>query len=212
MKYSQITTALLLASSSLAAPLNTTCAIEARADTAASIISKIAPTAAACTASDTDCRTPEEAAPYLINALSKYGVINVAEIAGVLALMAYESDDFKYKTNSKGTPGQGTANMQMFAYNLQYAQSIPELADKVSALGTITTDDQKNQLLALVTDDNYNFGSGPWFYTTQCDSSVQTELQQGTDAGFAAYMSCVGVDVTDARTAYWTAAKLAFGL
>jgi hypothetical protein len=144
--------------------------------------------------------------------MQKYGITSTAEIAGVLSLMAFESVDFKYKHNvSPGRPGQGTANMQMFDYNLEYAQSIPELADQVAALGTISSDAQKNQLLALVTDDNYNFASGPWFYTTKC-ASARTQLETGSDAGFAAYMSCVGVSVTDDRNAYWTRAKQAFGI
>ncbi|KAK6064101.1 hypothetical protein SCUP515_11954 [Seiridium cupressi] len=212
MKYSQIAASLLLVCSAVAAPLDGTPNVEARDGSAASIVSAIVSSTASCAATDTECRTPAQAAPYLIAAMSKYGITNTGEIAGVLALMAFESVDFKYKHNiSPGRPGQGTANMQMFDYNLEYAQSITELSAKVSALGTITTDDQKNQLLALVTDDNYNFGSGPWFYTTKC-ASARSALQQGTDAGFAAYMSCVGVTVTDDRSAYWTRAKQAFGL
>ncbi|ORY57548.1 uncharacterized protein BCR38DRAFT_354673 [Pseudomassariella vexata] len=180
-------------------------------ETAAAIVQKIAPDSVTC--SDTkECRTASQAAPFLINAMQKYGVTSPGEIAGVLALMAFESDSFKYKHNiSPGRPGQGTANMQMIDYNIKYASSIPELVDEVSALGDISTDDQKNKLLALVTPDKYNFGSGPWFLTTQC-ASIRTQLQAGTDAGFAAYMGCVGVTVTEDRNAFWSRAKAAFGL
>lgn len=212
MGFTQIAAIMLLASNTIAAPLATSHKFTARDDSAAAIVAKIAPGASSCAGSDNECHTAETAAPYLITAMSKYGVTSPGEIAGVLALMAYESVDFKYKHNvSPGRPGQGTANMQMYNYNLEYAQSITELSDKVTALGTISSDDQKNQLLALVTVDDYNFGSGPWFYTTKC-ASARSDLEQGTDAGFAAYMSCVGVTVTDDRNAYWTRAKEAFGL
>lgn len=212
MKYSHIVSSLVLAGSAIAAPLVINHKVEARDNSAAALVASIAPDAAACAASDQECRTAAQAAPYLITAMSKYGVTSVGEIAGILALMAYESVNFQYKHNvSPGRPGQGTANMQMFEYNLEYAQSIPELSDAVSALGTITTDDQKNQLLALVTVDDYNFASGPWFYTTKC-ASARAELAEGTDTGFAAYMSCVGVTADAERTAYWTRAKAAFGL
>ena len=95
--------------------------------------------------------------------------------------------------------------MQMISYNQKYASSIPELAGKVAG----ASDDD---VLALVTPDKYNFGSGPWFLTTQCTDDQRKQLQAGTDAGFSAYMSCIGVEATDERLAYWKRAKTAFGL
>jgi hypothetical protein len=199
----------LLAGSALAAPAVKPTPV-ARDLTAASIVAAIAPAATSC-ATTTECRTAEQAAPYLIDAMSQYGVTSRGEILGVISLMAYESVNFEYKHNvSPGRPGQGTANMQMFDYNFKYANSISDLQSEVSALGTITTDDQKNQLLALVTDDKYNFGSGPWFLTTQCTQDVRDQLATGTDAGFSAYMGCVGVTATSDRLAYWTRAKAAW--
>lgn len=206
-----LATTLLLAGSSTAAPLR-----KRGGDTsAAQIILQIAPGSASCT--DTkECRTAEQAAPFLIDAMVKYGVTTPSEIAAVLALMAFESVDLKYKRNvSPGRPGQGTANMQMWNFNLEYAKSIPELQSKVAALGTVTEGDtdKLNQLLDLVIDDQYNFGSAPWFLTTKCSSDVRTKLQSSAyDAGYAAYMACVGVQVDESRTAYWTRAKQAFGL
>jgi hypothetical protein len=208
MKFLQLATSLSLAGSALAAPVSS---VVARDATAASIVALIAPASTSC-ADATECRTADQAAPFLIQAMQDYQVWHAAEIAAVLALMAFESVNFQYKHNvSPGRPGQGTANMQMINYNTLYAQSIPALATQVAAIGTISTDAQMNQLLALVTDDKYNFGSGPWFLTTQC-SSIRDQLQTGTDAGFAAYMGCVGVTVTDDRNAYWQRAKQAFGL
>lgn len=212
MKYIQLAAVSLLAGSALAAPVVEASPVAARDLTAESIVAAISPVAASNTCSETDeCRTAAQAAPYLIDAMSKYGIITRGEILGVLSLMAFESVDFKYKHNiSPGRPGQGTANMQMFDFNLEYAQSISELATDVSNLGTITTDDQKNQLLALVTPDDYNFGSGPWFLSTKCTDDVRSQLSEGTDAGFSAYMGCVGVELTADRTAYWTRAKAAW--
>ncbi|RWA12495.1 hypothetical protein EKO27_g2603 [Xylaria grammica] len=132
----------------------------------------------------------------------------------VLSLTAYESADYKYKHNVYSRPpGQGTSNLQMLNFNIEYANSIPELKDKVAALGTIGDDPKKaNDLLALVTPDQYNFGSGPWFLTTHCTKEVVDGLASGTDASWEAYMQCVGVTNTDDRKAYWTRAKTAFGL
>lgn len=95
--------------------------------------------------------------------------------------------------------------MQMVNYNQEYASSIPELQPKVAGASD-------NDVLALVTPDEYNFGSGPWFLATQCSDSVRQALQAGTDDGFRAYMACVGVTAGDDRLAYWTRAKAAFGL
>ena len=68
-------------------------------------------------------------------------------------------------------------------------------------------------VLALVTPDEHNFGSISWFLSTQCSTSVQQAVAAGTDAGWAAYMGCLGVSAADpARLAYWSAAKKAFQL
>ncbi len=86
----------------------------------------------------------------------------------------------------------------------KYVQSIPELESKISSDPVAT--------LALVTPDTYNFGSGPWWLMTQCTSDVQKQLATGTDAGFTAYLGCIGVSATADRMAYWNRAKKAWGL
>lgn len=69
-----------------------------------------------------------------------------------------------------------------------------------------------SQILAMVTLDDYNFGSAGWFLVKHCDHSVRDVLKTGTDAGWNAYMSCVGVNGSDqGRMAYWIRAKQAFG-
>ncbi|KAI2616483.1 hypothetical protein GGR54DRAFT_227012 [Hypoxylon sp. NC1633] len=213
MKFQVATAAgLLLAGQALAAPVTTP--LRARdGKTAAEIVAEIAPNSKNC-APNTECYSADQAGPLLVDAMSKYKLVYAGQIAAVLALTAFESVDYQYKHNvSPGRPGQGTSNMQMFNFNLQYAQSIPELADKVAGVDANSADDaKKNEVLALVNADQYNFGSGPWFLTTQCGAGIVDGLKTGSDAGFQAYMGCVGVTVDSERQAYWTRAKQAFGL
>lgn len=181
------------------------------------IIKEIAPNSESCQAGG-ECRTAEQAAPYIEKSLQKYQITHPNVQAAVISLMAFESVDFAYKHNvSPGRPGQGTANMQMATYNLMYGNCIDEVKAKITAAGFTSvdamTDDQLNEMLSWVTVDEYNFGSGPWYLTTQCPSSIREALIADIDTGFATYMSdCVGVEVTEERTAYLTAAKEAFGL
>ncbi|KAI8629133.1 hypothetical protein F5Y19DRAFT_91328 [Xylariaceae sp. FL1651] len=209
MKFSTAASAgLALVGAAMAAPLTTR-----EAKSAAQIIGEIAPSSLSCASTTGECRTNEQAAPFLVAAMAQYKLQSSGQIAAVLALTAFESVGYQYKHNvSPGRPGQGTSNMQMIDYNVEYANSIPALKDKVAALGALDSDDKKNQLLALVTADEYNFGSGPWFLTTKCSPDVVDGLRSGTDAAFAAYMACVGTPVTDERTAFWMRAKAAFGL
>jgi len=178
-------------------------------DSAASIILKIMPHSASCDPSNTECRTADQAAPYLINAFSNYKVYTYGEMAAMLALIALESVEMQYKHNLAGNPGQGTSNMQMATFNAAYAISIPALAPCVAKAGG-----DPNQILACVTPDEYNFGSAPWYYTTKCSQDVRSKLQDNTqlEAGWAAYLQCVGTADTSQRDAYWKAAKAAFGL
>ncbi|KPM41072.1 hypothetical protein AK830_g5482 [Neonectria ditissima] len=200
-----LTPLLLLASANLA-----TCYLNAT-----TIVADIAPGSDACAAANKDCRTAAQAAPFIAAAMAKYKVYSVQQMAAVIALMAFESGDFAYKHNvSPGRPGQGTANMQMAAYNLMYAKQLDGVKDAVVDIESTDgmSDDELNDLLALVTPDEYNFGSGPWFLMTQCDASVREALTKDIDTGFAAYMECIGTSLTDDRTAYLDRAKEAFGL
>ncbi|KAG5992758.1 hypothetical protein E4U54_003565 [Claviceps lovelessii] len=182
------------------------------------IIQQIAPQSISCPPSNSDCRTARQAAPFIAHSLARYGIYKPNLMAAVLALMAFESVDFQYKHNvSPGRPGQGTANMQMPTYNLLYAQQIPALRDKAIRLCPSSTVEGQspqtlNAILALVTPDEYNFGSGPWFLMTQCEPEVREALAKDADRGFGLYMKCVGVEVTEERRAYWERAKKAFGV
>lgn len=91
----------------------------------------------------------------------------------------------------------------MGSFNVQYANSIDELKAKNPTESTV---------LDLVTADEYNFGTGPWFYSNQCQDAKA--LNKGKpDAWFSAYMSCVGVNEDEpGRKEYFASAKKAFGI
>jgi hypothetical protein len=192
-----------------------------RAVTAADQILAIAPTSNTCAGATyaDECATATQAAPYLISAMESYNVTCSAAIAAVISLMAYETGDFKYNTNhfpAPGRPGQGTRNMQMANYNLEYALSIPALVPAVQKITTATTtsglsDDQLNAIRALVLPDQYSWATGAWFLTAQC-AGVADDLEKDADSGFTSYMSCVGTTATSDRLAYFTRAKTAFGI
>lgn len=106
--------------------------------------------------------------------------------------------------------------MQMGNYNLMYALSIPALASQLSEITTATsasglTDDQLNSVRALVLPDDYSWASAAWFLTTQC-ANTRAGLQAGGQAGYTAYLSCIGTSATADRLAYWTRANTALGI
>lgn len=208
----------LLAGSTVASPIE-------RRDTppsAASIVAQIAPSSVSCANTD-ECRTNEQVGAALITAMVDYEIYSLSAMASIIALIALESGEFKYKRNLQHDNaaqaihwGQGTSNMQMFKFNLMFANSFPELKDKVAAIGsTDNNQEAMNKVLDLVADDKYNFRSGPWFFATQCGADVHNAFK-GTDhdAAFKAHMACVlgSGEVTADRLAYWTKAKAAFGL
>lgn len=188
---------------------------------AASQLLEIATTSNTCSGAPfpSECATASQAAPYLISAMSTYSVTSLPEIAALLSLIAYETGDFKYAINhypAPGRPGQGTRNMQMANYNLLYAKSIPALEGQLATITTASStdglsDDQLNAIRALVLSDQYAWGSAAWFLTTQC-ASARPALQAGGQAGYEAYLSCVGTTATSDRLAYWTRANTAFGI
>jgi hypothetical protein len=189
---------------------------------AASMLLVIAPASGSCAGAPAanECATNVDAAPFLIKAMTDYGITSPSEIAAVLSLIAYETGDFKYNINhypAPGRAGQGTRNMQMPNYNLMYARSIPALASKLSAITTATStsglsDDQLNAIRALVLPDDYSWASAAWFLTSQCSASTRIALQAGGQAGYAAYLSCVGTSATTDRLTYWTRANTALGI
>ncbi|KAK7744990.1 hypothetical protein SLS53_003224 [Cytospora paraplurivora] len=169
------------------------------------VILDIMPSSSSCTGRGTQCRTATEAAPYLVQAMEDYSIGTNVEQAGILALVAYESGELQYSQNlNNAASGQGTSNMQQGRWNVEYAASIAALA-----VESITT----SNVLDFVTQDKYNFGTGPWFYSTQC-TAAQAAKDSGADAWFQEYMSCVGASTSDepGRLTYWDNAKKVFGL
>ncbi|KAG5989372.1 hypothetical protein E4U52_005631 [Claviceps spartinae] len=178
-------------------------------------IQQIAPKSLSCLPCSLDCRTAHQAAPFIASSLKKYNIHDLNTTAALLALMAFESVDFRYKHNVfPGRPGQGTVNMQSANYNLLYAKSIPALKPLVASIPSVEglKNETLNAILGLVTPDEYNFGSAPWFLVKQCGRDVLKALQRDLEDGFGAYMKCVGVEVSEERRVYLERAKKAFEL
>lgn len=209
---------LALAGSAAASPLKTRDLVAADL-VAADIVAYIAPTSTSCETTD-ECRTNEQIGPLLVQAMFKNEIYDPAAMASILALIAFESGDFKYKRNTQYDGddelhwGQGTSNMQMFEFNEEYARSITALVPQVEALGDLTTKDKKNELLSLVVADEYCFASGSWFYATKCAETADPIFKTDVDKGFEAHMACVLGEgtIAEERMPYWTRAKEAFGI
>lgn len=188
----------------------------------ASQLVSLAPLTSTCPSSApaAECRTAAVAAPALTAAFANHGVTSPAEAAALLSLQIFESASFQYARNHfPGRPGQGTRNMQMPAFNLLYAKSIPALAPKVSALtggqaAASLSPDVLDKVLGLILEnDAWDFGSAAWFTTTQCGVEVRKGLQAGTEQGWVQWLtSCVGTTVTEERKAGWVKAKGVLGV
>jgi hypothetical protein len=173
--------------------------------TAAQLLT-VMPTSSTCTET-VECRTAARAAPWVSKSFLDYGISSKAEQAALLGIMAFESVEFKYNTNQAGHVGQGTRNMQSAEFNLKYAQSIPELREKMAVVGV----KDLNAVRGLVLEDQYSFASAAWFLATQCGDGVRGQLQTGSKAGWEKYISeCVGTE-PGPREAYWQAAIKALG-
>ncbi|KAI4273111.1 MAG: hypothetical protein L6R38_006428 [Xanthoria sp. 2 TBL-2021] len=157
-----------------------------------------------------ECKTAAQAAPFINASLKTYGITSAGEAAALISLMAFESGDFKYNTNHfPGRPGQGTRNMQMPAFNMEYAKSIPALKDGLAKAGT----DVKAVLALLTSNGEYDFGSAAWFMKTKCDEKVRSGLKTGTTDAWKMYITeCIGTTVTADRQAGWEKAAKAMGV
>lgn len=178
----------------------------------ASALLAVVPKANTCAGapSPPECKTADEAAPFINKSFQTYGITTPGEAAAVIGIMGFESGDFKYNVNHfPGTPGQGTRNMQYPQYNLKYAQSIPALKDKLAAAGS----DPKAILSLLTASGEYDFGSAAWYLTTQCSPTVRAGLKSGSLAGWQAYITqCIQTQATPERQAYWQRAAKMMGL
>ncbi|KFY63904.1 hypothetical protein V497_01913 [Pseudogymnoascus sp. VKM F-4516 (FW-969)] len=210
MQLTHLITPLLFALPSLAAPL----------PTALAQLLSIAPASNTCASSPfpDECRTAEQAGPALIKTMADNSIYAPPELAALLALIAFESGDFKYSRNHyPGRPGQGTRNMQMPNFNLAYALSLDKVKDQATKIAggrqaDALSDAEKDQILDLVAGDEFGWGSAAWFYNTECKDDVHKAVQAGGKTGWEAYLGCVGVSSSAERDAYWERATAAFGL
>lgn len=78
----------------------------------ASVIEAIMPSSSSCDGRGDECTTAEVAGPVLADSMSHFGVTAGVAQAGILSLIAYESNELQYRKNlnQDTNPGRGTAN------------------------------------------------------------------------------------------------------
>ncbi|KAJ5348634.1 uncharacterized protein N7506_001887 [Penicillium brevicompactum] len=139
-----------------------------------------------------ECAMAKTAADSISQSFNINKVTNKAEQVAILSLMAFESNDFKYKKNHfPGTLGQGTRNMQSPAFNKKYAKSIPELKSRFYFV------------------ENFP----PIYLTCCCSKEVRSALQDGSEKGWKNYITeCRETNVTHERKEYWDRSAKALGV
>ncbi|SMQ46610.1 unnamed protein product [Zymoseptoria tritici ST99CH_3D7] len=157
-----------------------------------------------------ECRTASAAAPAIAISFTNFAISSFGAQAALVAIMLFESGDFKYNKNhfpAPGRPGQGTRNMQSADFNEKYAEYLSIVCTNC---GITPADVEKAKgegpaaVLELVSSDQWSFGSAAWFLRTQCDATIEDGLAAGTEAGFKSYIEdCVGTTLTDDRIAGW---------
>jgi hypothetical protein len=192
--------------------------------TAAQLI-QFAPQSVSCNATAEfadECRNATQAAPFINQGFAQFGIDSAGEKAALLSLMAFETNDFQFDRNhfpAPGRPGQGTRNLMMYPFVLDYALDTPSVAAQAQVVsqgknGTDPTvsDDTKNAVLALVLVDDLSFASAMWFYKrsgpqkTGCaaNATIVQGLQSQTRAGWELFItSCIFTTVTDDRASVW---------
>ncbi|KAJ1796198.1 hypothetical protein LPJ59_003894 [Coemansia sp. RSA 2399] len=121
-----------------------------------------------------ECVDNTVAVTSINKALSKYSISRRADVVAILSWMAYESGSWKnYQTHYPSTiPGQGTRCMMSWTFVSDYAKEL--YPDKyATAIGqhacnaTEATDAEKDNVLALVTNNDDAFAAGFWFLVNQ---------------------------------------------
>ncbi len=177
----------------------------------------IAPSTRACNISapfTNECRTAEQAAPFINKAFDDYAISSVGEKAAILSLMLFETGDFKFDRNqyvallhhycnvanryadrsfpAPGRPGQGTRNLMTFPFVHQYALDTPSTHSRALALaGPNATDpsiknDSMNAVRDLVLGDELSFASAMWFYKASGPDRVGCTANQSLADGLIA--------------------------
>ncbi|KAF4604440.1 hypothetical protein EYR40_001620 [Pleurotus pulmonarius] len=184
----------------------------------------IAPSTRACNISapfTDECRTAEQAAPFINKAFDDYAISSVGEKAAILSLMLFETGDFKFDRNhfpAPGRPGQGTRNLMTFPFVHQYALDTPSTHSRALALaGPNATDpsitnDTMNAVRDLVLGDELSFASAMWFYKASgperagctANQSLADGLVAQTRQGWEDYITgCIFTSVTEDRASVW---------
>jgi hypothetical protein len=169
----------------------------------------IAPDTASCDGAPfpAECAPASVAAPSIAQSFSLFNLNSFGAQAALVAIMLFESGDFKYKINHfPGVAGQGTRNMQSPAFNTKYTDWIVANGQDASitqaSVAAVANDPAA--LLDLINTDQWSFTSAAWFVSTQCGESQIQALGDGSQASFEAYLTgCVGTTVTEDRIAGW---------
>ena len=172
-------------------------------------LTKIAPDTASCDGAPfpEECAPASVAAPNIAQSFDLFNIDSFGAQAALVAIMLFESGDFKYKINHyPGVAGQGTRNMQSPAFNAKYAQWIASNGDDatITSQSIAAAANDPATLLNLINTDKWSFASAAWFVATQCGASQVQALGDGSQASFESYLtSCVGTTVTEDRIAGW---------
>ncbi|KAL0952145.1 hypothetical protein HGRIS_008761 [Hohenbuehelia grisea] len=168
-----------------------------------------------------ECRTAEQAAPFVNQAFVDYNITSRGEKAAMLSLMLFESGNFRFDKNhfpAPGRPGQGTRNLMAFPFVHQYAVDSPATREQALSLAGPDPTDPKidnatmNAVRELVLGDAMSFASAMWFYKASgpdrvgCtgNKTLVDGLVAETRKGWEAFISgCVFTTVTEERAAVW---------
>ncbi|KAJ1769385.1 hypothetical protein IW140_002311 [Coemansia sp. RSA 1813] len=155
-----------------------------------------------------ECATNSRALTAINKALTKYDITGRGEAVAVIALMAFESENWLYNKNHwPGRPGQGARNMQMFNFNSEYAKLLhPTEAAAVLTANTSNDTKQADAVLDLVLNDDDSFGAGFWYLVNHASSYYNNaeKLRDGNSADFQDYIvTGVGAGWSDDRMATW---------
>ncbi|KAJ1675265.1 hypothetical protein EV182_001610 [Spiromyces aspiralis] len=163
-------------------------------------------------AANRECATLDEAAAGFNYAFNKYNITRRAEKVAMIALASYESGSFAYNINhypEPGRPGQGTRAMLMYNFIYKYAMDLyPDEVKQLSAQGTDSdSDDIKNEVRALVLNNNDSFASSSWFLVKVAPQFHDSgKLKDHNPDPFADYCKeAVGADWNEGRLEVWTA-------
>ena len=174
-------------------------------------IGNICPQSKSCDrAKDDECATAKNAAKFINMSFDQYQIKSPNVAAALIATMCKESGDFKLAHNvfpAPGRPGQGTRNMQSPDFNKKYLKSILddtkiEKSDDFKNKAKAAGDDVGKVLEVLNTYGSLDFGSAAWFLSTECKGQI-AGLEKGDEAGWDAYVTCVGASAGDGRKEIW---------